>query len=55
MDVTKQIVDGLPDLRALDAGRMSNAAPIEAFTAVLLQLNIRYKTRAAVKFTGIDA
>ena len=26
---------------------------IEAFTGVLLQLNVRYKTRAAVKFTGI--
>ena len=32
-----------------------NAAPIEAFAAVLLQLNVRYKTRVAVKFTGIDA
>ena len=34
--------------------QLSNAAPIEAFAAVLLQLNIRYKTRAAVKFTGIN-
>lgn len=54
MDVTTEVVGGLPDLRPLDAGQMSNAAPIEAFTAVLLQLNVRYKTRAAVKFTGID-
>ena len=30
-----------------------SATPIEAFTAVLLQLNVRYKTRVAVKFTGI--
>jgi predicted dinucleotide-binding enzyme len=42
-------------MRPLDAGELSNAAPIEAFAAVLLQLNVRYKTRAAVKFTGIDA
>ena len=27
--------------------------PIESFTAVLLQLNVRYKTRVAVKFTSI--
>ena len=27
--------------------------PIESFTAVLLQLNVHYKTRVAVKFTGI--
>ncbi len=48
------IVRRIPDMRPLDAGELSNAAPIEAFAAVLLQLNIRYKTRAAVKFTGID-
>ena len=41
-------------LRPLDAGYLSNAAAIEAFTAVLLQLNVRYRTRAAVRFTGID-
>ena len=45
-----EIVAALPALRPLDAGQLSNAAPIEAFAAVLLQLNIRYKTRAAVKF-----
>jgi predicted dinucleotide-binding enzyme len=43
----------IPDLRALNAGSLSNAAPIEAITAVLLQLNVRYKTRAAVRLTGI--
>ena len=51
---TIEIVQELPDMRPLDAGELSNAAPIEAFAAVLLQLNVRYKTRAAVKFTGID-
>jgi NADPH-dependent F420 reductase len=52
-EATLDIVGKIPNLRALDAGRLSNATAIEAFTAVLLQLNIRYKTRAAVKFTGI--
>ena len=42
-------------MRPLDAGELSNAAPIEAFAAVLLQLNVRYKTRVAVRFTGIAA
>jgi NADPH-dependent F420 reductase len=51
---TIEIVQELPDMRPLDAGELSNAAPIEAFAAVLLQLNVRYKTRAAVRFTGID-
>ena len=53
-DVTSQLVRLIPGLRPLDSGTLSNAAPIEAFAAVLLQLNIKYKTRAAVRLTGID-
>lgn len=52
--ICMQLVTEIPDLRPLDAGDLTQAAPIEAFTAVLLQLNIRYKTRVAVKFTGVD-
>jgi len=50
------IISKIPNMRPLDAGELSNAAPIEAFAAVLLQLNMRYKskTRAAVKFIGIE-
>ena len=54
-ETTSQLIQLIPGLRALDAGRLSNAAPIEAFAAVILQLNVRYKTRAAVQITGIDA
>ena len=50
---TVEIIGSIPDLRPLDAGQLSNAAPIEAFAAVLLQLNVRYKTRVAVQFTGL--
>ncbi len=53
-ETTCEIVRKIPNMRPLDAGELSNAAPIEAFAAVLLQLNVRYKTRVAVKFTGID-
>lgn len=53
-DVTIEIMESMPEIRALDAGSLAFAAPIEAFTAVLLQLNVRYKTRAGVKFTGIS-
>ncbi len=51
---TLEIVRRLPDLRPLDAGELSNAAPIEAFAAVLLQVNMKYKTRVAIRFTGLD-
>ena len=49
-----EIVWGIPGCRPLDAGELSNATAIEAFTAVLLQLNVRYKTRVAPKLTGIN-
>ncbi len=55
-DATKavsEIVSAIPGCRPLDAGELQNATAIEAFTAVLLQLNIRYKTRVAPKLTGI--
>ena len=32
----------------------SNATAIEAFTAVLLQLNVRYETRVSLQLAGID-
>lgn len=51
---TIDIVSKLPDLRPLDAGQLSNAAPIEAFAAVLLQVNMNYKTRVAIRFTGLE-
>jgi NADPH-dependent F420 reductase len=51
---TAEIVTLIPGCRPLDAGKLSNAAPIESFAAVILQLNVRYKTRAAVRLTGID-
>lgn len=49
-----EIVSKIPGCRPLDAGELSNATAIEAFTAVLLQLNVRYKTRVAPKLTGIE-
>ena len=47
------IVSDIPGCRPLDAGELSSATAIEAFTAVLLQLNVRYKTRVAPKLMGI--
>ncbi|MGE3618899.1 MAG: NADPH-dependent F420 reductase [Acidimicrobiia bacterium] len=53
IQVTSDLVAKVPNMRALDCGELSLATPIESFTAVLLQLNVRYKTRVAVKFTSI--
>jgi NADPH-dependent F420 reductase len=51
--IVSDIVAKIPGCRPLDAGELSNATAIEAFTAVLLQLNVRYRTRVAPKLTGI--
>lgn len=53
-EITAHLVSLIPNLRPLNAGSLANAAPIETFTAVLLQLNVRYRTRAALRLTGID-
>lgn len=54
IDETIEIVERMPNLRGLESGSLANAAPVEAFTAVLLQLNRHYKTRSSVLITGLD-
>ncbi len=55
MKATAELIRRIPDLRAFDAGSLAAAGPVEAFTAVLLSLNSRYKGRATIHLTGIDA
>jgi NADPH-dependent F420 reductase len=52
--ITAEIVGNLPNMRPLEAGELSNATAIEAFVAVMLQMNVRYKTRVALKLEGLD-
>jgi len=49
-----RIVDDMPGLRAIVAGSMSLASPIEAFTAVCISVNIRHKVHSYVKLAGMD-
>lgn len=51
---TIEIIERMPNLRGLDCGSLANAAPVEAFTAVLLQLNRLYRTRSSVRITGLE-
>ena len=55
MQATADLIRQIPDLRPFDAGSLAAAGPVEAFTAVLLSLNSRYKGRATIHLTGIDA
>jgi NADPH-dependent F420 reductase len=49
---TVALVESIDGLRGVDAGSLAQAAPIEAFTAVLITVNIRHKVHAAVQLTG---
>jgi NADPH-dependent F420 reductase len=53
--VTIELASKIPGVRALDAGRLVNAGAIESFVAVIIGLNLRYRTRAAIRVTGVDA
>jgi len=55
LGVVAELVSKIPGCRPLDAGSLSAAAAIEAFTAVLLQFNVRYRTRVAPRLTGISS
>jgi len=52
-DATAELVAMIPDLRALHAGSLAGAGPVEAFTAVLLGVNKRYRARAVMCLAGI--
>ncbi len=45
------LIDGL---RPLDAGSLASASAVEAFTAVLVTLNIRYKAHSTLRLAGLD-
>jgi NADPH-dependent F420 reductase len=47
------LVDRLPGLRGVDAGNLASAAAVEALTATLIGINLRYKTQAAIRLTGL--
>jgi NADPH-dependent F420 reductase len=43
----------IPGARAVDAGRLSAAGPIESLTAVLIGMNVRYRSRLSIRITGL--
>lgn len=49
---TRGLVDRIEGLCGVDAGGLSQAAPIEAFTAVLITVNIRHKVHSTLRLVG---
>jgi 8-hydroxy-5-deazaflavin:NADPH oxidoreductase len=50
---TMELIELMPGLRPLDAGSLSQAAAIEAFTAVCITLNIRHKAHSTLRIAGL--
>jgi NADPH-dependent F420 reductase len=51
--VTCAFVDSIEGLRAVDAGSLAQAGPIESFTAVCVTVNIRHKVHSTVRLGGL--
>jgi 8-hydroxy-5-deazaflavin:NADPH oxidoreductase len=50
---TESLVEVMRGLRPIDAGSLSQAAAIEAFTAVCITLNMRHKIHSTLRIAGI--
>lgn len=50
---TMSLVERIEGLRPLDTGSLSQAAAIEAFTAVFVTLNMRHRAHSTLKLAGI--
>ena len=48
-----ELIALVPGLRPVDAGRLETARLVEALAPLLITLNIRHKTRAGVRLTGL--
>jgi NADPH-dependent F420 reductase len=53
-ELTLQFVGKLVAGRALDAGPLASARALEGLTAVIINLNRRYKAHVGVRITGIE-
>jgi len=52
-EVVSELVGRIAGLRAVDAGRLEMARIAESLTPLLISINVRHKTRAGIKITGL--
>jgi NADPH-dependent F420 reductase len=52
-DLVQSIVERIPGMRGIYAGRLRNAHQVEALTANLISANRRYKAHAGVRITDV--
>jgi 8-hydroxy-5-deazaflavin:NADPH oxidoreductase len=51
--VVIDLIERIDGLRAVDAGRLEMARITEQLTALLISINVRHKTHAGIKITGL--
>ena len=47
------LIDAIDGLRCVDCGRLEMARIAEQLTALMISVNVRYKTRAGIRITGL--
>jgi len=47
------LIDSIAGLRCVDVGRLEMARISEQLTALIISMNVRYKTRAGIRITGL--
>jgi NADPH-dependent F420 reductase len=52
-DEVIEVIARVPGLRGVDAGGLESALALETLTAVLIEVNRRYRTHASIKVTGL--
>lgn len=50
----RPLIEAIPGCRYVDAGALSNSRIVEAMTALLIGMNIRYKAHAGIRLTGLS-
>jgi predicted dinucleotide-binding enzyme len=48
-----ELIDRIDGLRAVDCGRLEMARLTEQLTPLLISINVRHKTHAGIKITGL--
>jgi 8-hydroxy-5-deazaflavin:NADPH oxidoreductase len=51
--VAAELIERVPGLRCVDCGRLETARITEQLTALIIGINVRYKTRAGIQITGL--
>ncbi len=51
--IASELIEAISGLRAIDAGRLENSRITESLTALMIGINIRSKSHAGIRITGL--